>query len=191
VPTIRGATGLITIPTASVTQSTSAFARSGKLVPTSTQSFALAEVGVQNDDGRTSYDAKVNPVPDVSGESLWVPAMAAGVRGVSGDNRNREYYLTLSKKFTYPESTLTLGLSRAQSWSKGANRLFYGIELPLFGGLSVLADRSARDQLTNVGARWVFGKKFCVYDYVLDYGRKGPSAGHRQNIIGACYQNRF
>lgn len=190
-PSIRGGSGLITIPTAAVERSTSVFSSKGKLVPSYTQSMGFAELGIQNQDGTNFYSAKICPIPEVSSEELWVPAMAAGVRGVSGSNEKREYYFVLSKKFTFPQSTVSFGMCRASGWSHGTNSLFYGIDLPLLDSVSLLADHDRRDGLTNVGVRAVFKKSFCIYDYVLDVLRKGPESGRRQNIIGVCYQNHF
>ncbi|MBI4859304.1 MAG: hypothetical protein HY815_03430 [Candidatus Riflebacteria bacterium] len=82
-------------------------------------------------------------------------------------------------------------MSRAVSWSKGPNHLFYGIELPLFGGLTLLAEKDSVADVANAGIRWVFAGKFCLYDYLMDVSRKGSTFTKRQNIVGVCYQNRF
>jgi hypothetical protein len=191
VPTVRGATGLIAVPTTAVAQSTSVIGRSGRVITSATKGFTFFEVGLTNRDGATFYDAKVQALPDVTTPDVWIPSVALGIRGISSRNQDREFYVAMSKRFTYPVSVVTLGLSKAVSWEHGPRRWSFGFELPVGSAFSLLADHDGHRDETSVGARLVFGKHFCVYDYVQDVRRTRTRPPRKLNLIGVCYQNQF
>jgi hypothetical protein len=190
VPTVYGATGLITVPNAAIGNATGILSWNGKIVTGGERVWTNAEFGLQNRFGANYYDAKWAPVPDTTTENFFVPGMAIGIRGLSSKNESRQYYFALSKKFTFPVANLTFGIAKNQDWTGGPKHIFYGLEVPIGStGISVLADHEGGDGTTNVGIRSVLGKNFCVYDYLLDYSRKLGS--DRTNIIGICYQDHF
>ena len=190
VPTIRGATGLIFVPDAKLAQSTTAFFRDGKIGTGGTKNFMFMEGGISNRDSETFYDFKLQALPDITTDQEWIPAVAMGIRGVGKINDQREWYLAVTKKFSFPDCTLTWGLSKQEFWDS-AKKSFWGIEVPLFAGISLLADRDGFGQGWNAGARWTFKKHFVIYDYVEDVRRKGPEPLSRRNLVGACYQSHF
>lgn len=187
VPTVRGATGLILVPTAGLAQSTGLLLRDGKVQTGGTQNYMCFEGGFLNREGRNRYDAKLQILPDITSDEEWIPGVAIGMRGV-GANPEREWYAVMSKNFTYPKFTLCYGLSKQASWSRSSWQSFYGVEVPLFFGISLLADRDGRSDALNAGARWRW-KNLVVYDYIEDARR--PQDRDRRNIVGACYQSHF
>lgn len=189
VPTVRGATGFISIPSAKVMQSASIFTRNGNVSTTGTHAFSVVEGGVLNQNGRNFYNGKIQLLPDVTTDDEWIPGVAVGLRGLSETNEQRDYYFLLQKKFTYPECTVVWGMNKIGSWKNGSWAGFYGVEVPLFMGFTVVADHENQNNVTNVGVRWVFQKTFAIYDYYED--ATGKSANPKQNTIGACYQKRF
>lgn len=189
VPTVRGATGFIVVPDAHLTQAASVFMRDGKVGTSGTQSLSAMEGGILNIDGRNFYNAKLQLLPDITNEEQWIPGVALGVRGVSSSGERRDYYFLAQKHFTFPACTLVYGMNKERSWKNGHWKSFYGLEVPLFFGFSVLADHDGNNHATNAGVRWIFKKTFCVYDYVEDV--RGKTANPKQNIIGACYQSKF
>ena len=189
VPTVRGATGFIAIPSAQLMQSAAIFTRSGVVSTTGTQSFSVVEGGVINQNGRNFYNGKAQILPDITTDDEWVPGVAVGVRGLGSTNENRDYYFLLQKKFTFPECTVVWGMNKLVDWKTGKWGGFYGVELPLFMGFTVLADHENHTNITNMGVRWVFQKTYAVYDYYED--ALGRSANPKQNTIGACYQKHF
>lgn len=189
VPTLRGATGFILIPSAKLQQAASIFTREGKVATSGTQSFSAVEGGVLNEDGRNFYNGKLQLLPDVTSDEEWIPGVAVGIRGLASTNERRDYYALVQKHFTYPDCTVVWGMNKEGSWKNGAWKAFYGVEVPLFMGISVLADHEGQTDRTNVGVRWVFMKTFAFYDYLED--ARGKSAEPKRNIIGACYQKHF
>jgi hypothetical protein len=191
VPTVRGATGFIFIPNANLAASTSAFYQGDKVATSGTRSFSAVEGGILNRDGRNFYDFKLQLLPDITTDDEWVPGVAIGLRGLSSRNDFREYYALVQKHFRFPECTIVWGMSKAISWKHGSKKAFYGIEVPLFAGISVLADHDGQRDVTNAGVRFVFKKHFCFYDYVEDVRRRGGDPATRRNLVGACYQSQF
>lgn len=187
VPTVRGATGFILVPTAALAQSTGLLLRDGKVQTGGTQNFMFLEGGFLNREGRNLYDAKLQILPDITNEEEWIPGVAIGMRGI-GRNPEREWYAVVSKNFTFPKFTLCYGISKQASWSRSNWESFFGVEVPLFFGISLLADRDGRERAVNAGARWRW-KNLVVYDYVEDARRS--EGRDRRNIVGACYQSHF
>lgn len=189
VPTLRGATGFILVPTAQLTQAASIFTREGKVATSGTQAYSAVEGGVLNEDGRNFYNGKLQLLPDITSDDEWIPGVAIGVRGVAGTNERRDYYAVVQKHFRFPDCTLVFGMNKTVSWKHGDWKAFYGLEVPLFMGISVLADHEGQTRKTNVGVRWVLKKTFCFYDYLED--ARGQTANPKVNILGACYQKQF
>ena len=187
VPTIRGATGLILIPTAQINQSTGLVFRNGKIQTGGTQPVMFVEGGFSNFEGETLYDAKLQVLPDITNEDEWIPGIAIGMRGI-GRNADREWYAVVSKNFSFPKLTLAYGMSKQGSWSRSSYQSFYGAEVPLFFGLSLVADRDGRSDAINAGVRWRW-KNVVAYDYIEDARR--PQDRMRRNIVGVCYQSQF
>jgi hypothetical protein len=187
VPTVRGATGLIQIPTAQIAQSTGLVYRANKIQTSGTQPLMFMEGGFLNRDGKTIYDAKLQILPDITSEDEWIPGIAIGMRGV-GNNPDREWYAVVSKNFSFPKFTIAYGMSKRGSWSRSKYESFYGVEVPLFFGLSLVADRDGRTDATNAGARWRW-KNVVVYDYVEDF--RNPQDRKHRNVVGVCYQSQF
>lgn len=189
VPTVRGATGFILVPSAKTMQSAAIFTRNGQVSTTGTQGVSVVEGGVLNTEGRNFYNGKVQLLPDITSDDEWIPGCAVGIRGLSTSNEQRDYYGLLQKKFTFPECTAVFGMNKLGSWKNGTWKAFYGIEVPLFAGFTVLADHENQTNVTNVGVRWVFQKTFAIYDYYED--ARGKTANPKTNTIGASYQKHF
>ena len=189
VPTLRGATGFILVPSAKLTQAASIFTREGKVATSGTQSFSAVEGGVLNENGKNFYNGKLQLLPDLTTEDEWIPGVAIGIRGLSSTNERRDYYALVQKHFTFPDCTIVVGMNKEGSWKNGSWKTFYGVEVPLFMGISVLADHEGQTNRTNLGVRWVFMKTFAVYDYLED--ARGKTNEPKRNIIGACYQKHF
>ena len=189
VPTVRGATGLVVIPSAQLQEGAAFFTTDGKVATAGEKVFSAVEGGVLSRDGRTFYDGKLQVLPDITSEDEWIPGVAVGLRGVSSTNEKRDYYFVLQKKFSYPDVTVVYGMDKMASWKLGHFKSFFGAEVPLFAGFTVLADHEAQLGTTNVGVRWVYNKTFGFYDYLEDARGKGPDA--KKNTVGACYQKKF
>lgn len=190
VTSTQGGSGLIVIPTVDLTPSSGVFLINGKVTSHTGYGFSGLELGLLNRDGKNYYDAKVQLWPDTTDSELWFPGFAFGVRGLSGSNVNRQYYAVFSKSFTFPKSVISLGIAKADSWSHGIKKWFYGIEVPILPSFTLLADRDGFTSATNAGARYMIGKTYCIYDYFQDVFHRVPGS-NGQNVIGACYQNQF
>lgn len=187
VPTLKGATGLIAVPDTHTAQSASVQLIDGKFRTAGTKGFGIAEAGVLNREGRTTYNAKL-ALPEPPGGFI-IPGLAVGIQGVAGDNVDREYYMVASKSLSTPQVTLSFGLSKAVSFEHGTTSSFYGLEWSVLGPFKLVADRDTRTNTTNAGLRFQLGSSIVIYDYLLDVGET-TTAG-RRNLIGACIQSQF
>lgn len=193
-PSLRGAGGLIKIPTAYVSTggSVAPHPEPGRPDETlTTLTYAVqdtAEVAVQMpSDGTSTYNLKFQLSQDVSTRTKDSPAVAVGMLDQPEDGTAKAFYGVMSKRMEGSPMVFHLGVLSPGSLV-GDVRPFGGIEVPLAPRFLALGEYDGLQRDLNSGLEYYVSANVASFMYLLDVGTRGLQA---ESITGFTFRMAF